>query len=82
VVLATGILQFTANALSYYKSPVFALKMALLAAALVFTVTVRRRVAVADGDRLPPWVARAVGAASLALWMSVVIGGRWIGFSE
>jgi hypothetical protein len=80
-VLATGIPQFTANALSSYsRSPVFAFKMCLLAAALVFTATLRRRVAVADEGRLPSWVPRAVGAVSLALWMSVTIGGRLITF--
>ena len=75
-VLATGIPQFTTNALRYSASPVFAFKMCLLAAALVFTVTLRRRVAVADGDRLPSWMPRAVGAVSLALWMGVAISGR------
>ena len=80
-VLMTGIPQFTSNALRYYASPVFALKMSLLAVALVFTVTLRRRVAT-DGDRMPTWMPRAVGAVSLALWMSVAITGRWIGFSE
>jgi hypothetical protein len=80
-VLATGIPQFTANALSSYsRSPVFAVKMGLLAAALVFTATVRRRVALANEGRLPSWVPRAVGAVSLALWMSVTIGGRLITF--
>jgi hypothetical protein len=78
-VLATGIPQFTANALSSYsRSPVFAFKMCLLAAALVFTATLRRRVALAEEGRLPSWVPRAVGAVSLALWMGVTIGGRWI----
>lgn len=78
-VLATGIPQFTANALSSYStSPVFAFKMCLLAAALIFTATLRRRVALAEEGRLPSWVPRAVGAISLALWMSVTIGGRWI----
>ena len=81
-VLVTGIPQFTTNALRYYASPVFAIKMGLLAAALVFTVTVRRRVAAADSDRMPSWVPKAVGAVSLALWMGVTIGGRWIGFAE
>jgi len=48
-VLATGIPQFTANALSSYsRSPIFGFKMGLLAVTLVFTATVRRRVAVAD----------------------------------
>jgi hypothetical protein len=54
--------------------------MGLLAAALVFTATVRRRVALANEGRLPSWVPRAVGAVSLALWMSVTIGGRLITF--
>jgi hypothetical protein len=81
-VLATGIPQFTANALRYYASPVFTFKMGLLVAALVFTATVRRRVAGADRDRLPPWVPRAVGAVSIALWMGVTVTGRWIGYSE
>jgi hypothetical protein len=80
-VLVTGFLQFMANALRYYASPVFAFKMGLLAAALVFTGTVRRRVAAAGADQLPAWVPRAVGAVSLALWMIVTIGGRLIGFS-
>jgi hypothetical protein len=79
-VLATGIPQFTANALSYSRSPVFAFKMCLLAVALVFTATLRRRVALADEGRLPSWVPRAVGAASLALWMCVTISGRLIAY--
>lgn len=79
-VLATGIPQFTANALSYSRSPVFVFKMCLLAATLVFTATVRRRVAVADEGGLPSWVPRAVGAVSLALWLGVTISGRLIAF--
>lgn len=80
-VLVTGIPQFTANALSSYsRSPVFGFKMGLLAVALVFTATVRRRVALANEGRLPSWVPKAVGAVSLALWMSVTIGGRLITF--
>ena len=79
-VLATGIPQFTTNALTYQRSPVFVFKMCLLAAALVFTATLRRRVAVADEGRLPSWVPKAVGAVSLALWMGVTISGRLITF--
>jgi hypothetical protein len=79
-VLATGFLQFATNAGSYYGSSVFAIKMGVLAAALVYTATVRRWVAAADADRLPPWVPRAVAAMSLILWMSVTIGGRLIAF--
>ena len=75
-VLATGIPQFMTNALTYYGSPLFVFKMYLLAAAVVFTATLRWRVAVADEGRLPSWVPRAVGAVSLALWVGVTISGR------
>ena len=77
-VLVTGIPQFTTNALTYHRSPLFVFKIYLLAAALVFTATLRRRVAVADEGRLPSWVPKAVGAVSLALWMGVTISGRLI----
>ena len=77
-VLMTGIPQFTTNALTYQRSPLFVFKMYLLAAALVFTVTLRRRVAVADEGRLSSWVPRAVGAVSLTLWMGVTVTGRLI----
>ena len=77
-VAATGIPQFTTNALTYSRSPVFVFKMWLLVAALVFAATLHRRVAVADEGRLPSWVPRTVGAVSLALWMAVTITGRLI----
>jgi len=77
-VLATGIPQFTTNALTYHNSWLFVMKMWLLAAALLYTATVRQRVAVADEGRLSPWVPRVVGAVSLALWMGVTISGRLI----
>jgi hypothetical protein len=77
-VLVTGIPQFTTNALTYHRSWLFVFKMYLLAAALLFTVTVRQRVAVADEGRLPSWVPRVVGAVSLVLWMGVTISGRLI----
>ena len=77
-VLVTGIPQFTTNALTYHRSPLFVFKMYLLAAAVLYTATLRRGVAVADEGRLPSWVPKAVGAVSLALWMGVTISGRLI----
>jgi hypothetical protein len=77
-VLVTGIPQFTTNALTYQRSWLFILKMWILAAAILFTATVRQRVAVADEGRLSPWVPRFVGAVSFTLWMSVAISGRLI----
>jgi len=46
--------------------------------AVLFTATVRHRVATADEGRFPSWVPRIVGAVSLALWMGVAISGRLI----
>lgn len=77
-VLVTGILQFTTNAMSYSRSSMFSYKMGLLAATLVFTVTLRRSVALSDEATFPSWVPKVVGAASFALWMSVVVSGRLI----
>ena len=77
-VLVTGVPQFTTNALTYQRSWLFVFKMYLLAVTLVFTATVRWRVAIAEEGRLPSWVTRAVGAVSLALWMAVTISGRLI----
>ncbi len=77
-VLLTGIPQFTTNALSYSRSPIFIYKMWLIAAALIYTVTLRRSVAGADEGRMPSWVPRAVGAVSITLWMTVTVGGRFI----
>src|SRR6185295_8783996 len=59
-VLVTGIPQFTTNALTYHRSWLFVFKMYLLAAALLFTVTVRQRVAIADEGRLASWIPKAV----------------------
>lgn len=77
-VLVTGIPQFTTNAMTYQRSWLFVFKMYLLAVTLVFTATVRWRVAIAEEGRLPSWVTRTVGAVSLALWMGVTISGRLI----
>ena len=77
-VVATGVPQFTTNALTYHKSWLFVFKMWLLVVAFLYTATVRQRVAVADEGRHSPWVPRVVGAVSLVLWMAVTISGRLI----
>jgi hypothetical protein len=79
-ILATGIPQFTANAMRYYGNAIFWWKMELVLVAVIFTLTLRRRVAFADEERIGPGWARAVGLASLVLWAGVTIGGRAIGF--
>jgi putative flippase GtrA len=81
VMLTTGVLLFLAEAIKCYYSPAFAVKMTSLLLALIFTFTVRRKVAMADEGRVSPLWNRLVAVISVALWSGVGIGGRWIGFS-
>jgi hypothetical protein len=80
VMLPTGFLLFMASAVKCYYLPVFWVKMASLFLALVFTFSVRRRVAMAPDTRMNPVWARLVAVISLSLWSSVAIAGRLVGF--
>jgi len=81
VMVITGVLLFLSEAIKCYYSPAFAVKMTSLFLALVFTFTVRRKVALADERRVGPLWSKLVAVVSVALWSGVGIGGRWIGFS-
>ena len=81
VMLTTGFLLFLSEAIKCYYSAAFAVKMTSLLLAMVFTFTVRRKVALADEGRVGPFWSRLVAVVSVALWSGVGIGGRWIGFS-
>lgn len=64
----------------YYSTP-FWIKMATLSCAILFTYTVRKRVAFSfEGWSSPVW-RRVVALVSLALWFVVAASGRWIGYS-
>jgi uncharacterized protein DUF6644 len=77
VMLITGFLLFSADAVVYHVNPSFQFKMICLAAALLFHFTVHRR---ATGPQVPPMAAKLAGCLSLALWIAVVAGGRMIAF--
>lgn len=80
VMVATGILLFMCFATKYYYLTFFWVKMAALALVVVFTFSVRRRVAMAEETvRSPTWD-KVVALVSLSLWTTVAIGGRYIGF--
>lgn len=76
----TGILLFMCFATKYYYLTFFWVKMTALLLVLVFTFSVRRRVAMADETRMNPVWSKLVAFFSLSLWTTVAIGGRWIGF--
>jgi hypothetical protein len=81
VMLATGAALFMSESIKCYYSTPFRVKMLSLALAILFTFTVRRKVAMAGPERTRPLRQRVVALVSLALWFSVAASGRWIGFS-
>jgi hypothetical protein len=78
--LLSGMLLFLSEALKMYHNDAFRAKMVVLAAALVFTFTVRRRVTLRGDAGMPALRGRLVAAVSLALWTGVGLCGRAIGF--
>ena len=80
VMLTTGISLFLSESIRCYYSPPFWTKMELLLVAILFTFTVRRKVALADEKRVGPIWGRAVAFVSLTLWFGVGFCGRWIAF--
>lgn len=78
VMLVTGFLLMTSEAMRCYYNGAFWLKMWSLLFAMIFTFTVRRKVL--HNEDTTPIKAKAVGLISLALWTGVGVGGRGIGF--
>jgi hypothetical protein len=82
LIVPSGLLMFLARAEELIGSPLFALKMTLIAAAginaAVFHAAVFRGASDWDVDVAPPWQARAAAALSLAIWVSVIVCGRML----
>jgi hypothetical protein len=81
VMLVTGSMLFTSEAIKCYYHIAFWVKMTSLLLAIIFTFTVRRKVTMADETRIRPLWSKLVALISVALWSGVGVGGRWIGFS-
>lgn len=85
VAIVTGSLLFVSNAVVYSHNAQFQWKViAILAAGLnmaVFHLTAYRRIVDWDDNLPPPLAARLSGAFSLLLWITVIVLGRWIGFT-
>src|SRR5579871_5547475 len=81
LLLASGIPLFLSEAIKCLYSFAFWVKMTSLFLALLFSLTIHRRMTqpgVATGQ---PGLARISAVVSLCLWFGVAWGGRWIGFS-
>jgi hypothetical protein len=74
----TGMPQLMLQPIKEYYSDIFWYKMYILAAAIIFTLTVRRMATQADEARLGIW-GPVIGLVSMALWAGVAIPARLIG---
>ncbi len=79
VLVISGVFLVIDGPLRYYANAAFRLKMLLLAAAVIFSLTMHRRVIRSGSDRVTT-EARVTAVVSLALWLSVGLAGRAIGF--
>lgn len=77
MMLVTGPLMFSTDAVTYHFNPSFQFKMICLTAALLFHFTLHRYV-VRHGTSSV--AARLAGGFSLVLWSAVLAGGRFIAF--
>jgi len=80
VMVSTGILLFMCFATKYYYLTFFWVKMAALLLVIVFTLSVHRRVVMANEADVSPVLCKLVALVSLSLWTIVAVGGRYIGF--
>ena len=77
LVLLSGPMLFSSDPDMYYLNFAFQIKMVLLALALAFHYTIRRK---ALQRQAPANVFKLVAGVSLALWISVIFGGIFIAF--
>jgi len=80
-----GGLLFTSSAVKYSHNGPFRFKMLLLLLAglnmAVFHLGAARKIHLWDRESMIPTGARIAGGVSLAIWITVVTLGRWIGFT-
>jgi hypothetical protein len=88
LIVPSGLLMFVAHATEFIQSPVFAIKMCLIMAALLnaalFHAITFRTADVWDTQEMrnlpPPPSARLAGVLSLMLWASVIACGRLLAY--
>lgn len=76
----TGSALFSIRATEYFFNPAFRLKMVLIALAALNFLAMRLLASAKDGTPLENSRAQLFSVFSMALWLSVLVCGRFIGF--
>jgi len=80
LMLVSGFFLFSSESVKMYGNPGFRVKMVALLLAIIFTFTLHRRATLSDlDDRTQVW-AKLAAVISLALWSTVGLAGRAIGY--
>jgi hypothetical protein len=86
VQITSGFLMFASEATRCWPNVAFRMKMIMILLAgtnaLIFHVTVYRRVESWDKSLVTPAGAKLAGCFSILLWFGIVAAGRWIAFTE
>ena len=78
LIVFSGLMLFASDPEHYFSNSAFQVKIAALILVLLWNFTIHRRIVLkSDGSAA---AGRLVGAISLALWVTVVFGGLFIGF--
>jgi hypothetical protein len=83
---ASGLVFILAQPQRYFVNPIFGIKFALLAPAIVLSAIVQRTIA--RGSKFRQWTpgrrawVRVIAAVSLLLWIGVAMAGRWIAYAD
>jgi uncharacterized membrane protein SirB2 len=80
VMLVSGFLLFSTEAVKMYDSPAFRFKMIFLFLAVVFTFTIHRKLVTSDDARFSRFWRAVAAVVSIVLWAGVGLGGRAIGY--
>jgi|SRR5579863_523381 uncharacterized protein DUF6644 len=85
IMFITGVLLFLSQAMKAYGSVFFRMKLLLLLLAginaLIFELTLRRRIVAWDTLETPPWRARVAGILGIVLWAGVIAAGRTMAYN-
>lgn len=85
VAVISGGLLFASNPFTYFENSYFRAKILLMLCAglnmAIFHLWTMRSMATWDESRRIPFAVRFAGLISIALWVTIIVCGRWIGFT-